>query len=413
MEIARSVCMLISAQFQCRALPCCSPDEPCECRECGCTESASSRPFQAIFMFIAISCAIVSTFALILHKKDPRVIVYDGFTRTHDELVSNFNIPDQDAWAMHFAGKCARAVTDPQLLPMRLLEIDLAYELIIVLPHMWWRNVCGALGHTQGCGSTSGLYWFSKQHVDHPNCTRTVQDATGAPGADFFLSGHPASRWLPVGMALKAHYRSFPPLVESQATRKFFKAERPKVIVVISNVASAFGQYATLTKDEIIHLTRGVRSAAKLHRQEAEIIYIQELATSQPDLELDAPTSVDGVPLLHGTAVYNKLQSEREDEDVAVASSFQEVQLRLMAYSSCFVAPHGGANYATLYFGKPTVLLHPSGEIADVKHGIKFAATLPLLGGSRVIAVSNTTHMLEAISELIETGACDNGVEAD
>lgn len=46
------------------------------------------------------------------------MVVYDGFTRTHDELVRKFNVPEQEAWSMHFAGECARAAVDPTIVPM-------------------------------------------------------------------------------------------------------------------------------------------------------------------------------------------------------------------------------------------------------------------------------------------------------
>lgn len=397
-EVFRCAASFVSAQCQCRVLPCCAPDEPCECRECGCTASTSSRPFQAMLTCIAISCALLSTLTLFMQKHDNRVIVYEGFTRTHDELMSKFDIPDQDAWGMHFAGRCARAVTDQTLRPMQPLGIDMAYELIVVLPHMWWRKVCGALDQTQGCGHTQGLYWFSKHHRDHPNCSRDDLDPSSAPGAEYFVSGHPASRWLPPGMALKAHYRSLRPLLESQIPRKFFKALKPKLLVVITNIPSPTRSYAVLSRLEVRALAQQIREAAQARRREAEIIYIDSLQGSE-----DSSPAATG--LTWGARVHSKLAAEAES--TAEAISFQEVQLRLMAHSSCFVAPHGGANYLSLYFGQPTVLLHPSAETADSRYGIKFAATLPLLGGSRVVAVSNATHMNEAISELISSGDCD------
>eukprot|EP00656_Telonema_subtile_P012213 TRINITY_DN16140_c0_g1_i2.p1 TRINITY_DN16140_c0_g1~~TRINITY_DN16140_c0_g1_i2.p1 ORF type:complete len:347 (+),score=68.87 TRINITY_DN16140_c0_g1_i2:72-1112(+) len=345
-------------------------------------------------------CIRDSTLAMLLHTGTHHEIVYDGFTRTHDEIVSHFDIPDQDAWAMHFAGKCARAITDASLLPMQLLQIDLAYELIVVLPHMWWRKVCGLEEQTQGCGLTRGLYWFSNRHTDFPNCTRTNADPANAPGYEFFQSGHPASNWLPPGMALRAHFRTFPALLESQKSRKFFKAPRPRVLVVLSNIPSPANEYSVLTHEEVGALARQIRMAAQERKSEAEILYIDSL--TQPG------TASASLPngLVHGSAVYQKLINESVGGE-QLASTFQEVQLRLMAYSSCFVAPHGGANYVSLFFGRPTVLLHPSAEVADSQYGINFAATLPLLGGSRVVAVTNTTHMNDAISELISSGTCE------
>eukprot|EP00658_Telonema_sp_P-2_P016984 TRINITY_DN16577_c0_g1_i1.p1 TRINITY_DN16577_c0_g1~~TRINITY_DN16577_c0_g1_i1.p1 ORF type:complete len:411 (-),score=50.97 TRINITY_DN16577_c0_g1_i1:236-1468(-) len=395
------LCTLLTAQCQCRTLPCCAPDEPCECNECGCARGASSRPFQAIIMFIALSCAVLSTLAMVLHTGDSKEIVYQGFTRTHDELVSKFNIPDRDAWAMHFMGECARARGDRSMQPMTPLRIDLAYELIIVLPHMWWRMVCGALRQTQGCGVTQGLYWFSPQHTDHVNCSRREIDARGAPGHEYFANGHPEDRWIPAGPALKAHYRSMPALLESQKPRKYFRTERKQVSVVISNIKAGQDQFEALRTDEVELLVRDIQQSATKEQRQAEIVYVDSLMKEAGGVELMAGDH----RLVRGSTVHRKLVDATGGD--GTSPSYQEVQLRLMAHAECFVALHGGANYATLYFGRPTVMLHRTGEVADAAHGIQYAATLPLLGGSRIVAVTNTTHMRDAIVELISTGACD------
>jgi len=406
MEILRGLCSMATAQCQCHVLPCCAPDEPCECRECGCSESTSSRPFQAIITIVAAACVLISSLAVIFQRSPRSVVVYDGFTRTHDELVRTFNVPEQDAWSMHFAGECARAAVDPTITPMPLLHLDIAFELIIVLPHMWWQNVCGTLKETKGCGATRGLYWFSNHHNDDHNCTRNHKNAKGVPGYDKFNNGHPEERWIPPGPALKAHYRGFPPLLESQTPRKFFKSERGAVHVTISNIDAVLSDYNTLQQAEVDALVSAIEQAAKRRGRTAEILYMDDLMGTGDPIPPEKRITFDkNSKVAHGTQLYHRRKARFEENEAA--TTFQEVQLRLMAYSSCFVAPHGGANYATLLFGRPTILLNPTGEVIDRTNGIQFATTLPLLGGSRVIAVSNTTHMGEAIAELIETGQCD------
>jgi len=207
-----------------------------------------------------------------------------------------------------------------------------------------------------------------------------------------------------------------PPMLEAHAQRKFFKSKRPVSRIVICNIASAFNDYEVFSQGELLKVITTASVAASARNRKVEILIIDKFDLVGPSnasfavqhKALRSKVSRE-VNLVFGSDVYSNMKQE----DSEAATSFSEVQLRLMAHAgNCFVALHGGANYVTLYFGRPTVLYHPSGFAVDQTHGIQFAAALPLLGGSRIVAVSNSSSMADAAAELVHTGACDDTTHA-
>lgn len=85
---------------------------------------------------------------------------------------------------------------------------EFGWEMLVGLPYAYFLHQCGKLEASVGCGPVSPFYFFSKNHTDDLECSRTN---SRRPQRSWVYSkkkqvgGHPSPLWaLP---PLKAHYR--------------------------------------------------------------------------------------------------------------------------------------------------------------------------------------------------------------
>ena len=251
-----------------------------------------------------------------------------------------------------------------------VFEGEFGFELLHALPYLNWLSACGMLGRTSGRQGMKPFYFFSSNGFGERQCgTRPARSRwkqgslprgnldgwswSGRHSLQFYA--YPSPRWLPP--PLHRQYRGLPlpprDAMRSVGGGKYGFSKR----VWLQNKYYPEGHG---TADNFWSLDELRLILDTLLGCNAQVIY------NHPELSLLGATDVNdqgkggkGFALGDQQLLKKKYSSHIATGALLLlphlartewrAVSYNEVQLRVLSKSSCFLAPQGGASYLTFY----------------------------------------------------------------
>lgn len=287
-------------------------------------------------------------------------------------------------------------------------------ENLFSIPIAYFLSTCGKLASTIGCGNMSAYYWFSKNHTDNMTCRRnpgqeTVRlPTTQDPNKQIvcfndILSGRIPPAWRPVPYL--QHYWSMPIL---NSPKDFMNA--PFQLVVLNKYN---GEWGSRPINFIDHPT--VSKVIELFQStcgnDARILYSRMNNVSADHLngEMDQRNDyelMDGA----GHTDWDLIRSSgRQVETIQAVQaahpdlSSNELKLRVMTRTKCFLSVQGGTGVPAFFFGGKHIVLHNQGR----EGGIFYGHSAKKFSGQDVTVVShNNERLLQVFQEKMLADGC-------
>jgi hypothetical protein len=310
----------------------------------------------------------------------------------------------------------------PTSVHMPLYPGEFGSDNLLNIPVAYFLHTCGKLASTQGCGDMSAFYWFSPNHTNQLGCRRIPQETLkgidiGEPTMclqDIFSHAHRPAAWRPVPFL--QHYFPMPNL---KSPKGFMNA--PMQLVIVNKYTREWGRepqnflsYALLSAViEQFQSTCG-KDARILYSRGKGGFSSEATETGGPGGQ---PAGSDGeLALMDDTGKntdWDLMQRHEHVEtihDIVAANpdlSSNEIKLRAMTRSKCFLSVQGGAGVPVFYFGGKNIVLKKEGRelITFFK---EFAAHF---SGQEITMVQTAGHndatMLQHFQEQMLADACN------
>ena len=322
------------------------------------------------------------------------------------------------------AAPCPKPGTHQPLAPA--FEGEFGFELLHGLPFLHWLHSCNLLRMTRACGGMRPFYYFSGQHQeiscdDRPSRSHwrggTLPDGVadgwswfGKQSARFYA--YPSGRWKPP--PLHARYASLPlPLLDQT---------RPVRRVYVSNKFYPEGS----GKVENFFSLRDVQLILDtLLPCGFQVIYNHP---SSDDIGASTPDANDRGRKTIGDGKLGDLAMMRQKYAAQLAAgtimllpslggnqsalSFNEVQLRAVARSGCFLVPQGGAGVMAFYQPGFHVVHDVTGK-ERCRGGsgeyFQYFAQLPQGAGESIVynTQGDPSRLVESLRAMCDTRVCE------
>jgi hypothetical protein len=286
----------------------------------------------------------------------------------------------------------------PDQVDMPVYHGEFGEDLLFSIPVAYFLSTCGKLASTIGCGNMSAYYWFSKNHTDDLQCKRlggstyylavraTTNEGPKKPITCFadILGGKPPPAWRPAPYL--QHYLGKPILT---SPKNFMNA--PYQLVVINKYNKEwngapvnFLDYSIIsTVFELFKSTCG---------KDARILYshtVQGKAPGESDEGIAFDLN-DGA----GHTDFDLVESQAHVETIQAVQaahpdlSSNEVKLRAMTRTQCYLSVQGGSGVPAFYFGGKNIVWHKQGLEGDSF----YHKSAPQFSGQEIIVVNGNMY---------------------
>lgn len=279
---------------------------------------------------------------------------------------------------------------------------EFGYELMVVLPFAYFHFLNGSLRSTTSCGDESSFlfYWFSPKHSVDRNCKRNDFKNSVKPYG--WKRGLHKSRipkaWFPPPFA--EHFREWGKVWPEVATGS--------PLVVISNKISnewKRGPINFFDLDMLRHLIINFVKAGYY------VVYNRPgNAVAEDEWQEDtAALKFDDYKFIRKLYLKDEFKGKvRLMQDIHYnnpGTSFNEIQVRMMARSRCFLSVQGGNSILSSYFGGINIIYTRLGFEADFdtykKHYVK-------LSGAKVHVARSYHSVGKLVTKLLKLELCNS-----
>ena len=302
-------------------------------------------------------------------------------------------------------------------------EGEFGFELLHGLPFLHWLHGCGLLRMTRACGGMRPFYYFSGQHQEtscHDRPARshwrggTLPDGVadgwswfGRQSARFYA--YPSGRWRPP--PLHARYASLPlpPLDRSRPARRVY-------------VSNKFYPEGSGNVENFFSLRDVQLILETLLPCGFQVVYnhptLDDIGASTPDANDRGRKTVGDGKLGDVAMMHQKYAAQLATgtimllPNLGVNLSFNEVQLRAVARSGCFLVPQGGAGVMAFYQPGFHVVHDVTGK-ERCRGGsgeyFQYFAQLPQGAGESIVynTQGDPSRLVEALRAMCDTSVCE------
>eukprot|EP00747_Dinoflagellata_sp_TGD_P151703 gnl/TRDRNA2_/TRDRNA2_177226_c0_seq1.p1 gnl/TRDRNA2_/TRDRNA2_177226_c0~~gnl/TRDRNA2_/TRDRNA2_177226_c0_seq1.p1 ORF type:complete len:302 (-),score=6.18 gnl/TRDRNA2_/TRDRNA2_177226_c0_seq1:77-982(-) len=248
---------------------------------------------------------------------------------------------------------------------------EFGHEVALVVPFAYKLNSCGMLHSTTSCGNMSAFYWFSPSHTNSRSCGRASMShphyrcsKQGRISWKSVLKGSPDGWWQ--APPHSEHYARLPRLASS---RNFSGAT--KQLAIINKYEPEWRDVPVnfLPLDVVQQISTAFRKACG---PDARILYINDDSGGlRQGIAKDIQDKKPIIGGLRGADGQLDLDFFRGQDNAEVIQdiyasypflSANEIKLRLLARTRCFVTVQGGAGYFGLLFGGRSIVFQRQGR---------------------------------------------------
>ncbi|CAI5467884.1 unnamed protein product [Closterium sp. Yama58-4] len=273
---------------------------------------------------------------------------------------------------------------------------EFGYELIAVLPHAYWHFLNGTLRSTRACASPlSLLYYFSPNHSTDPNCKRSND-------YNYVIKQYGFTKGLHFSDI--PHYWHPPPLVHRIRELGRVWLDVPiggAPLVIISNKYEIEWAEPPTNFIDVPNLLIIIR---EFLNKGYFVVYNRPGHSIQAD-----PEQGDRFDLGDHTRLAEEFGSEarfrtmQQIHEAWPGLSFNEVQFRMMARSSCFISVQGGTSVLSSYWGGKNIIFYRKGWEGP---GRSYERIYHRLSGAKIDVTKTYEVLLDRVQDMIQEDRC-------
>jgi hypothetical protein len=295
----------------------------------------------------------------------------DSAHAADESLLERGNASTDGGFAKIASLLCNVNKTDPcssfkEPVHMPMYRGEFGPETVMVTPVAFFLHTCGVLASTRGCGNMSAFYWFSPHHTDDATCSRE-------PGHEELLtSEEPKNKigcfrnvtdgllpvpWRPVPYvahfwkaALNSKKRYMYAPFQLAIFNKYEKewGERPTNFLDLPTIRALAKEFKATCGANARVLYSRTRGHSPGEAKDTQALL--DLTDGAGLTDVDVMRSQDHVELLED--VYSEWPG----------LSANEIKLRLLTRTKCFIAAQGGGQFPLAFFGGTNIVFKRRGR---------------------------------------------------